>query len=195
MSYITGFALSLLVVAAGTFLLAKIQKEQLTKFFKFMAWALIVLGILLVLGTLEMGFLRCYNKVMRRNNVRTERFMPRQESKRVIITTDGEGSCQIMKDAGEDMMSGDGCKHNCMYTQDDQNPESVMMDEMITSLKLNPEQAHKIKEIQEKYMELEKGADQAKMVDLMKKKDAEIAQILSPEQQEHYKKMFIKIIK
>jgi hypothetical protein len=57
MLFIISLALSLLVIAAGLFLLAK-AKEGLGKFFKVMSWILIGCGILITLLSLQMAVFR-----------------------------------------------------------------------------------------------------------------------------------------
>ncbi|MFH1321885.1 MAG: hypothetical protein ABII90_14695 [Bacteroidota bacterium] len=51
MGIICGISLSLLVVVAGLFLLAKTKKEQLNNMFTFASFTVIILGILLMIAT------------------------------------------------------------------------------------------------------------------------------------------------
>jgi hypothetical protein len=147
MLFIVSLSLSLIVLAAGLFLLAK-TKEGLGKFFKVTAWIITGFGILLAALSIHMAVYKCIS------HCRGDK--------------DGKGNAMFFHDqmppcdpaccmgpGGRDFDDkGCGMKVKVMKFKDDDEGEGVETEEVIKvitdSVKLTPEQMKKVREAVEK---------------------------------------------
>ena len=123
--------LALVVIMAGTLLLAKVKKEGLGKFFKFISWFNIILGFLMFIhfiagGACKMAHHCCKdkqgcNKEMKMNQCGKEMKGSCCFTGRFGDMDDDDGNCRVIcvmmnKDMCGDTMKMDGCmpKPGCM---------------------------------------------------------------------------------
>jgi hypothetical protein len=157
MMFILSLSLSLLVLAAGLFLLIK-TRDGLTRFFKIMAWVIVGFGILLSLMSIHMAVYKCVSRHCGH--------MPCKED--VMMLNGHKGACGFeCGPGGIDMEKFPG---NCGYMSaepgkvkifkkfigDDENEdiEAIEAIKVISdSVKLSPEQEKKIIEAVKKALE------------------------------------------
>ena len=150
MMYLIGFTLALLTITAGLFLLAK-TKDGLGKFYKVMAWIIIGCGILIVLGSVQLGAFKFISGRFKNCPVNPQNQQVNQDQKDPCTQKCFKAGDGDKKDIW-DKLKGDVKIRIC--TKDKEGEEIEDVDEVMIfikdSLKLPVQQQDKLKKFLEK---------------------------------------------